>query len=299
MEAIGMEDRAGRLRLAGTKELHVLPDVQTTFQLFAAHLRRVATPWTYPSHTHAMFELNVVTEGIQRFTIESRTFEQRPGDITFVRSGERHASVAHCSEAMSYFCLHFQADDSVLRRLLLGFDQGMYRKGSPLEERIGPALRRLMELATTEADTDTAALRMQTLSAVYGLLAAIAEGATDQPPERVLSSQTARLAASIAESIEQSVTHGEEHEAEGGIADIARTLGYSAAYCGRVFRDAYGMSPRAYRSSIILREAKLLLLNLELTIESIAAKLRYDDAATFSKQFRRWTGMSPRDYRTL
>jgi AraC family transcriptional activator of pobA len=294
-----MEDRTGRLRLEGTTELHILPDVQTTFQLFAAHLRRVETPWSYPAHTHAMFEFNVVTEGVQRFTIESRTFEQQPGDIALVRPGERHASVADPRTAMGYFCLHFQADDSVLRRLLLSLDLGVYRKGSMLEQRIGPAIQRLMDLTTTGADAESAAVRMQTLSAVYGLLAALAEGSTEQLPSRPVSSQAARLAESVAECIERSVTEGRYDETEAAITDIARTLGYSSAHCGRVFRDAYGMSPRAYRSSIVLREAKLLLLNPDLTIESIAAKLRYDDAATFSKQFRRWTGMSPRDYRTL
>jgi AraC family transcriptional activator of pobA len=301
MEEFVLEDRSGQLGLKGTTELHILPDVQTTFQLFAAHLRRVETPWSYPAHTHALFELNVVTEGKQLFTIESDTFEQTPGDIVIVRPGERHRSVADDSPSMGYFCLHFQVDDPMLRRLLLALDRGSYRKGSVLEERIGPAVQRLMELATASTNDESPAVRMLTLSAVYGLLAALSEtssiGTEKTRTHKPASLQASRLAASIARSIERSVTYGEDGDA--AISDIARAVGYSVTYCSRVFRDAYGMSPRAFRSSVVLREAKLLLLDPERSIENIAERLGYGDAATFSKQFRRWTGMSPREYRTI
>ncbi|WP_309118841.1 AraC family transcriptional regulator [Paenibacillus sp.] len=295
-----MEDLDGRMRLHGTKEVHVLPDVRTTFQLFAAHLRRVDAPWSYPPHAHAMFELNVVTEGLQRFSIESKTHEQRAGDIAIVRPGERHAATADDGDAMAYFCLHFQADDPSLRRSLHALDRGLYPQGSEVERRIGPAISRLIELATAEADAESAALRMRTLSAVYALLAALAE---EPEPERRNEGKpagaAARLAEAIASRIERSVAEGADGEAEDdAILRIARSLGYSPSHCARVFREAYGMSPRAYRSAVTLREAKLLLLDPFLSVEAIAAKLGYADPATFSKQFRRWTGMSPREYRT-
>lgn len=296
-----MEDRAGRMVLAGTTELHILPDVRTTFQLFAAHLRRVETPWTYPTHAHAMYELNVVTDGMQRFSVESRVFDQRPGDIVLVRPGERHASVADEGAEMAYFCLHFQADDPLLRRVLYTFDGVLYRRGSALERRIGPAIRRLMDLAVDSDDADSAAVRMRTLSAVYGLLAALAEGsssATERAAKQA-APQAARLAETIAGRIDRAVLAGKRGGEHATIERIAAALGYSAAHCGRVFRDVYGMSPRAYRSAVVLREAKLMLLGAELSIEAIAARLGYDDAATFSKQFRRWTGMSPREYRRM
>ncbi|WP_127531567.1 helix-turn-helix domain-containing protein [Paenibacillus kobensis] len=298
-----MEDTSGRMLLTGTKELHILPDVQTTFQLFAAHLRRVETPWSYPSHTHSLFELNVVTEGMQRFTREGTVYEQCPGDIFLVRPGEHHECVADGHGTMSYFCMHFLVDDPVLRRTLLALDRGLYSEGSPLECRIGPAVARLIELATgTKAET--ASDRMKTLSAVYGLLAALSETSPEDVAEtgekHPVSLQTTRLAETIARRIELSVLDREAgDDSEAAIADIARTLGYSVAYCGRVFRETYSMSPRAFRSSLMLREAKLLLLDPDLTVEGIAVRLGYEDAATFSKQFRRWTGMSPREYRSV
>jgi AraC-like DNA-binding protein len=45
------------------------------------------------------------------------------------------------------------------------------------------------------------------------------------------------------------------------------------------------------------RIAALELLSSELSIEEIAARLGYSDAANFTRAFRRWTGHSPRAYR--
>ncbi len=292
-----MEDRTGRMRLAGTKELHILPDVRTTFQLFAPHLRRVDAPWSYPPHSHAMFELNIVTEGVQRFDIGGESFAQRPGDIVLVRPGERHAASA-TDGAMAYFCFHFQADDPLLRGALRALDRGLYPEGSDVERRIGPAVGRLIELALGEGDEASASARMRTLSAVYALLAALAEETPKKAGRNASSEAASRLAERIADRIERSLASGATGDPDAAILRIAESLGYSASHCARVFREAYGMSPREYRSAVVLREAKLLLLDPLLTVEAIAAKLGYDDPAAFSKQFRRWTGMSPREYRS-
>ena len=46
-----------------------------------------------------------------------------------------------------------------------------------------------------------------------------------------------------------------------------------------------------------LEAAERYLLESNQTVDSIAAMLGYYDGAAFRKAFRRWTGMSPADYR--
>jgi len=84
-----------------------------------------------------------------------------------------------------------------------------------------------------------------------------------------------------------------------GIEKMASRLGYSPAYCNRVFQRVYGMSPRQYLTGLIIRQAKLLLINTELTIEGIAYQLGYRDISQFSKQFKRWMNLSPAAFRKL
>ncbi|MOA61099.1 HTH-type transcriptional activator Btr [compost metagenome] len=59
------------------------------------------------------------------------------------------------------------------------------------------------------------------------------------------------------------------------------------------------MSPRQYLSGLIIRHAKLMLLDNSLSVEAIAHRLGYRDVSHFSKQFKRWTGLPPMSYRQL
>jgi len=81
------------------------------------------------------------------------------------------------------------------------------------------------------------------------------------------------------------------------VATIAARLGYSVSTCSRAFRRAYGISPRQYLSALILKKAKLLLLEPSLPVETVSARLGYRDIAHFSRQFKRWTGESPLKFR--
>jgi AraC-like DNA-binding protein len=80
------------------------------------------------------------------------------------------------------------------------------------------------------------------------------------------------------------------------IQDIARELGISTSYCNKVFKRIYKMSPRQYLSFKKLHEAKSLLLQSNLKLEQISNLLGYHDVAHFSRQFKKWSGMTPRQY---
>jgi AraC-like DNA-binding protein len=58
------------------------------------------------------------------------------------------------------------------------------------------------------------------------------------------------------------------------------------------------MAPRDYASRVRERRARMLLLDEDLSIERVAQQLGFDEPAHFSRQFKRWSGMSPRDFRT-
>ncbi|MGV2794787.1 cupin domain-containing protein, partial [Clostridium perfringens] len=70
----------------------MLPDMDSTFQLFAAHLRTVTPDWSYPRHSHPMFEVNLLLAGRQEMTVNGQRYVQEPGDVMLLRPEEIHES---------------------------------------------------------------------------------------------------------------------------------------------------------------------------------------------------------------
>jgi AraC-like DNA-binding protein len=80
------------------------------------------------------------------------------------------------------------------------------------------------------------------------------------------------------------------------IESIARTLGYHRAHLTRLFKEATGLPPMQYLLKVRMKKAEELLEG-ELTIAQIAASVGYNDPLFFTKQFHKWSGQSPTDFR--
>lgn len=275
-----------------------LPNLESTFQLYGAHWRSVEPLWSYPQHDHPLFEINLVLEGQQIMVLNGKPLVQRPGDLLIIRPRESHSSSVGSNSLMSYFCLHFDIDDPWFRQLLCSSNRPLYPADSAVASQIRPALDKLLELCRHKHPF-TIADRMQTLSAAFELCSLLGDALSHSANGLLTHSQhRLQIAGRIADQIEQ--VAGDAHEQEHvlmGIREMARVMGYSPSYCNRVFHQVYGMSPRQYMSSLKLRRAKQLLLDHGLTIEQIAVQLGYKDIAHFSRQFKRWTDLSPSQFR--
>lgn len=80
------------------------------------------------------------------------------------------------------------------------------------------------------------------------------------------------------------------------IERVAASLGYLRTHFTRVFKQLTNMSPKQYINQIRMERAKELL-NTNLSIEQVASSCSFPDALYFSKQFKKWSGASPTQYR--
>ncbi len=269
---------------------------------YSVHRREVEGGWTYPLHDHPLFELNMALEGEQHFLVDGREITVGAGEILLLKPGESHSCSTKPGQGMTYLCIHFGVDEPELKLQLGRVGHSLHGPGSPLWEVLYPLLANLG--APGMMEQEIGGNKMKSLSLCLELISALSRLLAD-PPEGFLreTGRWDRLAMDIADRIgslasEQPRLDGEELMKQ-GIAGIARELGYSPAYCARLFKSVYGVSPRQYLSTVKLREAQLLLLNRELTMEQLAERLGFRDAAHFSKQFKRWTKLSPSEYRHM
>ncbi|RAV02049.1 AraC family transcriptional regulator [Paenibacillus sp. YN15] len=80
------------------------------------------------------------------------------------------------------------------------------------------------------------------------------------------------------------------------IEHMAQTLGYHRTHLSKMFKRHTGMSPMQFLLKIRMERARLLL-GEPLTVEQVAASVGFPDALYFSKQFKKWYGLAPTDYR--
>ncbi len=84
------------------------------------------------------------------------------------------------------------------------------------------------------------------------------------------------------------------------IADIAAQCSVSECYFRRLFTEYSGESPMDFRQHHRIEKAKQMLFSDEgLTISEIADELNFSDVYHFSKTFKKYSGVSPREYLSL
>lgn len=286
-----------------------LPLLTRTLHLSGCHFGTKPAGWSYPRHHHYLFELLHCSQGEVVQEIGDESFPLRAGQWLLIRSGIPHATANEASEDYSYFNLHFDFDDSVLR-------EGLCRKPYILLDTeevdslglntLASAIKKAMAHAsasTINADALGASInRLRIQSHALELVARIAElsvvaSAADRRLEPESAAGVTVASATLAHAVEAYLREG----LRDGLTtkEIAAMLNVSPSRCAQSFAATYGQSIRQYRSRLILNEAKRLLLCTPKPIGEIAEELRFESASHFSRQFKRWTGMSPSVYRPV
>jgi len=81
------------------------------------------------------------------------------------------------------------------------------------------------------------------------------------------------------------------------VAQMTRVSGMAERSFARRFQQATGMAPLEYVHTLRLEEAKQMLEAGNEAIEAVANEVGYEDAAFFSRLFRRKVGLTPVQYR--
>lgn len=81
------------------------------------------------------------------------------------------------------------------------------------------------------------------------------------------------------------------------LPDLARRAGYSPAYFSRLFTREIGISLSAYIRAERMKKARLLLTDSALSLEDIQSEIGISSRSQFFKDFKDYSGLSPRRYR--
>ena len=83
------------------------------------------------------------------------------------------------------------------------------------------------------------------------------------------------------------------------ISKLTELLGISQPYLYRIFKQAFGKSPKAFIMEYRIGKTKKLLVETEHSIAEVARAVGYSDSFAFSKAFSSIQGLSPSEYRAF
>ena len=90
-----------------------------------------------------------------------------------------------------------------------------------------------------------------------------------------------------------------QHNFKGDIKinDLASYIGIDRSYLTSIFKSVTKLSPQEYLMHYRMEQAINLLKTTEKKISDIAECVGYHDPLAFSKMFKKFTGVSPKEYR--
>lgn len=83
------------------------------------------------------------------------------------------------------------------------------------------------------------------------------------------------------------------------VTRMAQQLSVSEDHFIRLFKEFFGKTPYQHLQHIRHQEAKRCLRETDMKIEAIAKHVGYESLYNFSHAFKKWQGVSPREYRRL
>lgn len=99
-------------------------------------------------------------------------------------------------------------------------------------------------------------------------------------------------------SIDRLVTQlHHDYQKSWDIASMAEFCGLSPSYFSISFKKQMGTPPNTFLNTLRIEKAKDLLFSQNIPITSIAPLVGFEDPLYFSRVFKRFTGMSPRQFR--
>jgi AraC-like DNA-binding protein len=232
--------------------------------------------------------VHYIESGCGKFHSMGREYSLSKGDFFFIFPGELVSYDSDSEFPWSYRWIGFRGNKAA--QLL---NEAGITPQSPVitiaHKRVPPIFGRIERvLSEAKANCD--------LSADGYMRLLIAEFAED----RIMRSKSNDEALSaIQRQVEQAIRWLTlQYSQQISIEQMAQTLGYHRTHLSKMFKQHTGMSPMSFLLKIRMERARLLLTE-NLTIEQIASSVGFLDPLYFSKQFKKWYGSAPTEYRAI
>lgn len=270
----------------GYKKESGLPELPEVGKL---QVKNAAWPMPMESHPDAV-EFLLLRSGCKQIQVEDRLYEMQGGDLLVVFPGERHGAEDFVQNRTSLAYLLMAVPTEVPRFCMLEeeersalWEQLKLLKGRMLK--VSPSVCRTMDRLFDHVNTGLPLERARIRTELMRFLFQILEEAGEE--DKSLPADIAAVIRYIREAREEMPD----------IAKMAALVNLSESRFKQKFKQATGIPPAEFTVREKIRESQTLLKDPARTVTSIAMELGFSSSQHFSVLFRKYTGLSPIQYR--
>jgi AraC-like DNA-binding protein len=268
---------ADRTRSSDTNHFVASPTLRPSVVRIEAQLH----DFSFPNHAHDHLCVGLVHAGAYTSRYGLRRYRVGRGDVVLVNPGETHDGRPAGAHGRGYTMLEI---DPLAYRALCVAAVGRNWIDLPNAVLRQPLLRTALQVWLKTLSADDPAAEQESAIVVLGHLATAKHGA-------LLS---ARASSALARRVQQVLRDELGHE--GAIGALATALGASRFSLIRAFKSTYGLTPEDFRRQLKVQRARAGLRGTE-ALAGIAARAGFADQSHMTREFLRFTGLTPGRYR--
>lgn len=258
--------------------------------------------WNWENVQSPFARLYLVVEGAAQIKLPTGTYDLRPGYMYFIPAFTRHSYI--CNDKFTHYYLHIyekqSSEFSILDNWNLPIEVKAEKNDKELFERliyINPFMKLPMSNPVGYDNHQTLVNNMQmnvkrpfcdkveSRGLLFVLLSRFLKYA--EPKDEVGDSRIRQALNLIRHNLDKHLD----------ISTIASDVCMSKDHFIRTFKKEVGATPNAYIVGKRMEMAQLLLLTTDNSIKQIAMQTGFADDSYFNKSFRKYSGMSPQQYR--
>lgn len=249
-------------------------------------------------HWHPECEIQYILEGTRWVFIDDQTYKAAKGSLVLIDSEQVHRTMSDEKAYHDRILLLFEKNKMEGPCKAFGLDLEQFlRKNKgvlaiPSEERKG--LERLLtdiaEEISQREEGYPAMSQMRIMELCLYIARLRQRGKSSEKEDGAKDSKS--------QSVYQVMSYIKAHyEEAGSLKDIADRFYLDKCYLSRIFKQATGFTVNEYINIQRIRKAQYLLEETSNGVTEIAEKVGYDNAAYFSRIFRKYIGSTPLQYR--
>jgi AraC-like DNA-binding protein len=239
------------------------------WELNTPRIHHCEPAWRWQPQPLSDFDFWFVLSGRGRLAVADTPHELRAGTWFLLQPGDRPEGTHDPRHPLTVFACHFQRAEPGRLVAPVIFGQAP----APLHQEAEMAARAITEGPTGRL-LATALLRQMILQALHIASRGSSPGRT----------RLDHLAMEVRSAPGR----------DWAIPAMARRCGLSVPHFNRLWQEAFRVPPGRYLLEHRIRRATQLLRESDLTIQQVAESLGYSDVYFFHRQFRRFSGITPR-----